>query len=53
MPSEESVLTPQIVPFFYVNKKKVSKIAARRSRSIAITANNEVFEWGFVGSEGK
>ena len=27
-------------------------VAARRSRSIAITNDNEVYEWGFVGSDG-
>jgi len=52
MPSEESVLTPQIVPFFKTNGYKISKIAARRSRSIAITTENKVYEWGFVGSDG-
>jgi len=51
-PTEESVLTPLIVPYFYINKIHVSKIAARRSRSIAVTIDNEVYEWGFVGSEG-
>ena len=28
------------------------KIAARRSRSIAITTENKVYEWGFVGDDG-
>ena len=45
-------MIPKIVPWFHVNKKTVTNIAARRSRSIAITSDNEVYEWGFVGSEG-
>jgi alpha-tubulin suppressor-like RCC1 family protein len=52
MPSEEPVLSPKIVPFFRTNNYKINKIAARRSRSIAITSENKVYEWGFVGSEG-
>jgi alpha-tubulin suppressor-like RCC1 family protein len=40
------------VPYFWVEKKQISKIAARRLRSIAVTTEGEVFEWGFVGSEG-
>ena len=45
-------MAPKIVPWFLVNKKKIKNIAARRSRSLAITSENEVYEWGFVGSEG-
>lgn len=52
IPSEESVLGPAIVPFFKKHNYQVSKVAARRSRSIAITTENRVYEWGFVGSEG-
>jgi hypothetical protein len=52
VPSEGSILIPKIVPWFHVNGKTVTNVAARRSRSIAITSDNEVFEWGFVGSEG-
>lgn len=52
-PSEEPVLVPRIVPFFSINRMKISKIAARRSRSLAVTESNEVYEWGFVGSENE
>ena len=52
MPSEEPVLLPSIIPYFYANKIQVDKIAARRSRSIAVSTTNQVYEWGFVGSEG-
>jgi hypothetical protein len=38
-----------MVPFF-VGKKKVELIAACRSRSMAITSEGEVYEWGFLGS---
>lgn len=52
MPSEKSLLIPKIVPFFEA-KKQVKLIASCRSRSIAITEENEVYEWGFIGSEGE
>lgn len=51
MPSEQSVLLPKIVPYFFVHGIQIQKIAARRSRSIAISNDDEVFEWGFVGSD--
>jgi len=51
MPSDKSILTPKIVPFFRCSGKHVVKIAARRSRSLAITDTNDVYEWGFVGSD--
>lgn len=49
LPSEKPVLTPKIVPFF-VGRKKIDLIAACRSRSIAITLEGEVYEWGFLGT---
>eukprot|EP00347_Sterkiella_histriomuscorum_P023980 403332724 len=52
MPSERPVLMPKIVPFFE-GRKQVKLIAACRSRSIAVTAENEVYEWGFTGEEGQ
>ena len=51
-PSEDSILVPKIVPFFKTNNYQITKIAARRSRSIAITTENKVYEWGFVGEDG-
>jgi len=39
------------VPFFE-GRKKVKLVSACRSRSIAVTTDNEVYEWGFTGSEG-
>ena len=51
-PSQEPVLRPRIVPFF-VGKKKVTHLSACRSRSIAVTSDNQVFEWGFTGSDGE
>jgi hypothetical protein len=53
MPSKSPVLTPQIVPFFHSNNIKIDKIAARRSRSVAVSTENKVYEWGFVGSDGE
>jgi hypothetical protein len=50
-PSPKSILEPKIVPFF-VARKKVKLIAACRARSIAVTNDNEVYEWGFTGEEG-
>ena len=29
----------------------MSKICARRSRSLAVTQFNDVYEWGFLGSD--
>ena len=52
VPSEKPVLSPQIVPFF-VARKTVKLVAACRARSIAVTSDNEVYEWGFTGSEGE
>ena len=52
MPTDKSVLIPKIVPFFE-GKKVVRLIAACRSRSIAVTVDNFVYEWGFTGSEGE
>lgn len=52
MPSDNPILTPQIVPFFCANNIKIDKIAARRSRSVAVSTENKVYEWGFVGSDG-
>lgn len=49
-PSEKPILEPKIIPFFY-GRKKISLIAACRSRSVAITTENEVYEWGFTGSD--
>lgn len=52
IPSEKSVLTPKIVPFFSSNGIKIDKIAARRSRSLAVAyKSNDVYEWGSVESE--
>ena len=48
IPSDTPVLTPKIVPFFE-GRKKVKIVAACRSRSIAVTTDNEVYEWGFTG----
>ena len=28
-------------------------VAACRARSVAVTTDNEVYEWGFTGSEGE
>jgi len=36
-PSESNILSPKIVPFFSASDKQIVKIAARRSRSLAIT----------------
>lgn len=44
-------MLPKIVPYFYVNQIQIYKLAARRSRSIAISTDNDVYEWGFVGSD--
>ena len=52
LPSDKPLLEPQIVPFF-VGRKQVKLVAACRARSIAITTDNEVYEWGFTGSEGE
>ena len=52
MPTEKPVMSPKIVPFFET-KNKVKLIASCRSRSIAVTEENKVFEWGFTGSEGE
>lgn len=50
IPSDKPVLEPKIISFFS-NQKKVTKIAACRSRSVAITSELEVYEWGFTGSD--
>jgi alpha-tubulin suppressor-like RCC1 family protein len=34
------------VPFF-VGRKQVKIVAACRARSLAITTDNQVYEWGF------
>jgi alpha-tubulin suppressor-like RCC1 family protein len=34
------------VPFF-VGRKQVKIVAACRARSLAITSDNQVYEWGF------
>ena len=52
MPTEKPVLSPKIVPFFET-KNKVKLVTSCRSRSIAVTEENKVFEWGFTGSEGE
>jgi alpha-tubulin suppressor-like RCC1 family protein len=52
VPTDKPVLLPQIVPFF-VARKQVKLVAACRARSIAVTSDNEVYEWGFTGSEGQ
>ena len=39
------------MPFFQQNRLRISKIAARRSRSLAVTQFNDVYEWGFLGSD--
>jgi len=31
----------------------VKLVAACRARSVAVTTDNEVYEWGFTGSEGE
>ncbi|CAI2379944.1 unnamed protein product [Moneuplotes crassus] len=51
VPSEESVKTPKIVPFFI--GKKPQLVSACRSRSVALVDNGKVYEWGFLGSEKK
>ena len=53
VPSERPILEPAIVPFFLAGKKQVKLVAACRARSIAVTTNNEVYEWGFTGSDGQ
>jgi hypothetical protein len=45
------VLEPQIVPFF-VGRKQVKLVAACRARSLAVTTDNMVYEWGF-NSDGE
>lgn len=40
------MLEPQIVPYF-VGRKQVKIVAACRARSLAITTENQVYEWGF------
>lgn len=52
VPSDKPVLKPKIVPFFE-GRYKIKLVAASRSRSIAVTDQNEVFEWGFIGEEGQ
>ena len=48
IPSDSALLVPQIVPYFVYKKIKIEKIAAIRSRSVAISTENDVYEWGFV-----
>ncbi len=38
---------------FFVSRKQVRLVAACRARSIAVTTDSQVFEWGFTGSEGE
>ena len=46
------MLTPKIVPFFSSKGIKIDKIAARRSRSLAVAyKSNDVYEWGSLESE--
>jgi alpha-tubulin suppressor-like RCC1 family protein len=52
VPSTKPVMSPLIVPFF-VSRKHVKLVAACRARSIAVTSDNEVYEWGFTGSDGE
>lgn len=51
IPSQDSVLYPKVVPFFIGKKPKL--VSACRSRSVALTEDGKVYEWGFVGSEKK
>ena len=48
-PSEKSVLEPRIIPFFIGKSPKI--VSACRSRSVCMTEDGKVYEWGFVGSE--
>ena len=48
-PSDDAVLRPKVVPFFI--GKRVKIVAASRSRSMAVTEDNEIFEWGFSESD--
>jgi len=38
-----------VIPFFI--GKRVKFVTASRSMSIAITEENEIFRWGFIGDE--
>ena len=49
IPSQDSILYPKIIPFFI--GKRVKLVGACRSRSVALTEDGSVYEWGFVGSE--
>ena len=49
IPSQDSILYPKVVPFFI--GKRVKIVGACRSRSVALTQDGSVYEWGFVGSD--
>ena len=48
-PSQENINTPQIIPYFNMNKQvSISHIAVSRSRCIAVSNQTcEVYEWGY------
>ena len=47
IPNEKVPITyPKIVPYFVVNNIQLSRIGARKSRSVAITKDNGVYQWG-------
>ena len=48
-PSDDGINTPQIIPYFNMNKQvAISHIAVSRSRCIAVSNQScEVFEWGY------
>ncbi len=42
----DCVYTPIKIPYFYVNKIKIKKIACGDSHSLALSENNQIFSWG-------
>ena len=51
IPSFESILYPKVISFFIGKRPRL--VSACRSRSVALTEDGKVYEWGFLGSDKK